>query len=106
MAFGKKSVECVTKLVEYGLNLVYGEKCRERVCCRSHVAYVYDNRSYVIAILVYILLSEVGHPGTASLGVSWEVVRHKDTQQRGVCIHYLKDFNLRVVKRNIADRFN
>ena len=78
-AFREHSVQCMTELVERGLDLVDGKHCH-RILRLAEVADIDDDRTDILAGSIHILFTEVGHPCTATFGTARKVVRKEEAE--------------------------
>ena len=78
-AFREHSVQCMTELMERGLDLVDGKRCHGIVRL-AEVADIDDDRTHVLAGSIHILLTEVGHPCTATFRAARKVVSKEEAE--------------------------
>ena len=94
MTLRQQSVKCMSELVESSLHVVDAHILRQ-------IAYIHDDRPYVVTCGVVILIADIVHPRSAAFAATREKVRSKNTDKRTVIVSKLPSGHaIRIIARN------
>ena len=93
----------MSELMERSLDLINGQESDTVLIRRSEVADIDDDRTYLIAFGIEILVTEVAHPCSATLGVTRKIVADEQSHKVAGLIRYLPGFGSVVEKLQAFD---
>ncbi len=89
------------EFVEHSRHLIKAEKRRGILSRFAEIAYVDDDRTYILTGSCLLLIADIVHPRPAALCLTRKIVRQENADQGTVRISYLERLHIRMIYRDI-----